>query len=265
MISILVIGALVQCALGGIVNPQENEIFAGRSTDGFDGAVKFFTDCQEKDLGTCLGVKAVTIMSRMARMEDLKLYDGISFVRSGEVDRTGRALSESELENSLPEETSQKRSRLIDLFVDATFRFLKSHSLQLRMPESTSMEIERALQEGRGKIKKSLMPILIGVGAKVFAVIPLLLGGLALIATKALILAKIAFVLAAIVGLQKLFGAGSGGFGGFGKVSGNSGWSSGGNYGNTGGWSGSGPYYRSFNENEGGQEMAYSAHTPKSV
>lgn len=63
------------------------------------------------------------------------------------------------------------------------------------------------------------MPILIGVGAKVFAVIPLLLGGLALIATKALILAKIAFVLAAIVGLQKLFGAGSGGFGGFGKVS----------------------------------------------
>lgn len=152
MISILVIIALVECAIGGVVNPQENEIFAGRSRDGLGTAIKFFTDCGEKDFGTCLGVKAVTAMNNAARSDDLKLFDGVSFVRSGEVDRSGRALSESELENSLPEESAQKRSRLIDLFFDAAFRFLKSHSLQLRMPEATSMELERALQEGKKQI-----------------------------------------------------------------------------------------------------------------
>lgn len=69
-------------------------------------------------------------------------------------------------------------------------------------------------------MKKSLLPIILGVGAKVFAVIPLLLGGLALVATKALVLAKIAFVIAAILGLQKLLGgSGGGALGGFGKVS----------------------------------------------
>ena len=149
---------LVECAFGGIVNPQENEINTGRSinnnNNGLETAYKFFTDCQDKDFETCMGVKAVTMMNRMARMEDLKIFEGMSFVRSGEIDRTGRGLSEAELENMLPEETSEKRSRLIDLFFDAAFKFLKSHSLQLKMPESTSMDLERALQEGNKQTNK---------------------------------------------------------------------------------------------------------------
>lgn len=75
---------------------------------------------------------------------------------------------------------------------------------------------------GRGKLKKSLLPIIIGIAAKVFALIPLALGGLALIATKALIIAKIAFVIAAVIGLQKVLG-GSGGLANLGKVSKSSG------------------------------------------
>lgn len=169
MNSMWLIIALVPCVLGGIVNPQDNEVFAGRSSnDGLENAFKYFTECQEKNLETCLGIKAVTLMNRMARTEELKLVDGVSFLRFGEVDRSGRALSESELENSLPEETSQKRSRLIDLFLDATFRFLKSHTLQLRLPETTSTEIERALQEGRTWVEKTFLKILFRILLAIF-------------------------------------------------------------------------------------------------
>lgn len=139
--------ALVPCVLGGVVSPLENEVITGRS-DGFD-AFKLISECRKSDWGTCLGVKAVTLMNRAARMDEVSLVDGVvSFVSSGEIDRTGRALSESELENSLPEETSQKTSRLFDLFLDAALRFFKSHSLQFKLPETAPAELQRAFEEG---------------------------------------------------------------------------------------------------------------------
>lgn len=58
---------------------------------------------------------------------------------------------------------------------------------------------------------------MIGVAAKVFAVIPLILGGLALVATKALVIAKIAFIIVAVIGLQKVL-SGGGGLAGLSKV-----------------------------------------------
>lgn len=144
----VIVALLVPCVLGGIVNPQENEVFTGRSDSGIDVAFKLISDCQKMDFGTCMGIKAVTLMNRVARMDEVKLLDGVSFVSSGEIDRTGRALSESELENSLPEETSQKTSRLLDLFLDAALRFFKSHTLQFKLPESAPGDLKRALEEG---------------------------------------------------------------------------------------------------------------------
>lgn len=145
-----VLALFVPCVLGGVVNPQENEVFTGRSEHGsIDVAFKLLADCQKMDFGTCMGIKAVTLMNRVARMDEVKILDGVAFVSSGEIDRTGRALSESELENSLPEETSQKTSRLLDLFLDAALRFFKSHTLQFRLPESAPGDLKRALEEGK--------------------------------------------------------------------------------------------------------------------
>lgn len=62
-----------------------------------------------------------------------------------------------------------------------------------------------------------MLPIIIGIAAKIFAVIPLVLGGLALVATKALVIAKIAFIIVAVIGLQKFLGGG-GGLAGLSKV-----------------------------------------------
>lgn len=67
----------------------------------------------------------------------------------------------------------------------------------------------------RGKIKK-YTPLLAGIGVKVIAVVALLFGGLTLLVTKALVVAKLAFLAAAALGIQKLLSGG--GLNGISKV-----------------------------------------------
>lgn len=54
-------------------------------------------------------------------------------------------------------------------------------------------------------MKKLTGPLMMALGAKMIAIIPIMLGGLALFAAKALIISKVAFVLAIILGAQYLF------------------------------------------------------------
>lgn len=151
--------------------------------------------------------------------------------------------------------------------MDSLANFVESHSLEVKFPKETSQAVARAIEEGRGKLKKVAGPLLLAFGAKLIALVPLFLGGLIFLAIKALVVSKIAFVLAAILGLQK-FGAGGGGLGLLSKVTGGaggtgglSGWSSGGQSG--AGWSsGSGlssqyPYARNY---DNAQDLAYNAY-----
>lgn len=175
--------------------------------------------------------------------------------------RSAKAISENEIANSLPAEESERSGRLFDLAMDSLTNFAESHSLEVKFPKDTTQQVARAIEEGRGKLKKVAGPLLLAFGAKLIALVPLFLGGLIFLAIKALVVSKIAFVLAAILGLQK-FGAGGSGLGLLSKVTnGVGGWSSGGQ---TAGWSsGSGissqyPYARNY---ENAQDLAYNAYT----
>lgn len=151
--------------------------------------------------------------------------------------------------------------------MDAFSSFIESHSLEVKFPKETSQEVARAIEEGRGKLKKFITPLLLAFGAKLVSLIPIFLGGLVFLAVKALVVSKIAFVLAALLGLQKL-GAGGSGLNLLGKVvNGAQSWSSGGGGGaavqNTGWSSGAGvasqqyPYARTY---ENAQDLAYHAY-----
>lgn len=127
--------------------------------------------------------------------------------------------------------------------------------MELKFPKETSHDFARAIEEGRGKLKKFGGPLLLAFGAKLIALVPLFLGGLVFLAIKALIVSKIAFVLAALLGLQK-FGTGGSGFGLLGKVANgfsgnNAGWSSG------AGIASQYPYARTY---DNAQDLAYSAY-----
>jgi hypothetical protein len=133
---------------------------------------------------------------------------------------------------------------------------------------------------GKKKIRKMLGPLMMGLGAKMLLTVPIGIAIVGFLAVKALIVSKLALLLAGFVALQKLLGGGGlGSFGGgkngwssgvgSGWNAGGSGWSNGG----TGGWSTSGSgassgYYRSFDTNarvDDAHELAYKAQVPQEV
>ncbi|KAI5645722.1 hypothetical protein NE865_02389 [Phthorimaea operculella] len=120
-------------------------------------------------------------------------------------------------------------------------------------------EAARTFEEARGKIKK-YTPLLAGIGAKVVAVLAILFGGLTLLVTKALVMAKLAFIAASALGIQKLLSSGS--------LNGISGkiasfqsspqqWSS-----PTAAGAGTYPYARSSNLSQDADELAYKGQIP---
>ncbi|XP_063369230.1 uncharacterized protein LOC134657584 [Cydia amplana] len=80
--------------------------------------------------------------------------------------------------------------------------------LNVKFEPGELKEAARTFEEARGKIKK-YTPLLAGIGVKVIAVVGLLFGGLTLLVTKALVVAKLAFLAVAALGIQKLWSGGS--------------------------------------------------------
>lgn len=134
----------------------------------------------------------------------------------------------------------------------------------------------KKLFSGRGKIKKLAGPLVLAIGAKLVALIPIFLGGLILLATKAVLVAKVAFILAAVLAFNRLGGSGGSGLGLLSRVTGggaqasqgwvqpaSQGWTSGaGAQGWSSGAQTSYPYARSY---ETAQDMAYSAQAPSAT
>ncbi|XP_015114460.1 uncharacterized protein LOC107039393 [Diachasma alloeum] len=230
-------------------------------------------DCLEMEdsLFSCLAVKANNALSRAARSSDIQLISGITFVRDTPMERSGKSLkTEIEVLNELPRDASDRTMKLFSMLYDSAVSFLKSHSLKINMPEES---VSRALTEGRGKIKKVVLPLIAAAGLKILALVPILFGGLGLLVLKALVVGKIALLIAGILAFQKLFGSGASGASGFGASNffknlqpsssyydnnaGTQGWASG-----NGQQQQQGYYKRSFDDGKTAQNLAYSAHVP---
>ncbi|XP_063229007.1 uncharacterized protein LOC134534463 [Bacillus rossius redtenbacheri] len=159
-------------------------------------------DCvTSEDAALCLKERAVRLLDSALGQPELPLVAGVSLV--GPAERGARSLDEA----SLPADPEERDSQVESLLVDRVATFLQSRTLQLRMPEAAVEEVRRSLDEARGKKKKKLkmlLPLLMLLKMKAMALIPLALGGLALLALKALVVGKLALLLAGIIGLQKL-------------------------------------------------------------
>ncbi|XP_063988822.1 uncharacterized protein LOC135168499 isoform X2 [Diachasmimorpha longicaudata] len=227
-------------------------------------------DCLEMEdsLFSCLAVKANNALSRAARSSDIQLISGITFVRDTPMERSGKALkTETEVLNELPRDSSDRTMKLLSMLYDSAVSFFKSHSLKINMPEES---VSRALIEGRGKIKKVVLPLIAAAGLKILALVPILFGGLGLLVLKALVVGKVALLIAGILAFQKLFGSGASGFGAsnlfknvqpsssfYDNNAGAQGWAAG-----NGQQQQQGYYQRSFDDGKTAQSLAYSAHVP---
>ncbi|EAT45779.1 AAEL002962-PA [Aedes aegypti] len=285
---IAVFALLVASAVAAPAPAEESS-----SSSGLGMALRYFGSCLESDeMGTCFAVKGITALNRAARANNIEIVPGVTFSRdpTAPVERMGKSVSENEIISTLPATAEDKSDALFDMAVDSAKRLFTARSIQFKLPEEAQESIARSIEEGRllkkgKKLKKVLGPLVLAVGGKLFALLPLLLGGVALLAFKALLVSKVALVLAVVLAAKKFLGGaveGAGTLGLLSKAVGGAaaagagalgaGALAGGAGGATGGWSsGAGaqgwsqgsaqyPYARSYDT---AQDLAYSAQAPK--
>ncbi|KAM8705236.1 hypothetical protein ACLKA7_009661 [Drosophila subpalustris] len=226
--------------------------------------LRVYDECNRAESGfvPCLKKKAISFIDRIAPIDAINVADGIKLMRLESAPRPP-AYSENELESSLARSGTDRDAKLTNMLIERLSYFFNGHSLQISFPKLTSDEIGRGLEEGRGKMKKMGMMMAMMVATKLMGMLPIAMGALYILAGKALIISKIALLLAGIIGLKKLMagkssGGGSSGWSsGGGGGGGGGGWSSGGGGGGGGGWD-----RRSLTE---AQELAYRAHSRQQV
>lgn len=176
-----------------------------------------YSDCLRKDSVSCVKYKLFSFVDKMLDQKDtFALTEGVTVIktpnengnegapRSLTGDESIESLVFSRLQNFLQSHTIKvdlRGSEIVNA-VSSVGRSFEDVSDNLLGDESAN-----EIAEGRGKKKKAakiLGPLLLALGLKAAALLPLLLGAIALIAGKALLVGKIALVLSAVIGLKKL-------------------------------------------------------------
>lgn len=285
--------ALVACF---IVTGQALPTEEGRALNSHTNSVQnendlldsIYVDCARKDSASCVKYKVFSFVDKLLGQKDtFTLAEGVTVVKTPGAEAEGAPRA---LDTDASVET---------MAMDRLQRLLETHTLKVDLKGSDIVGVvssagraledaarsfvgdDALVEESRGKKKKAqklLGPLMMAVALKAAALVPLMLGGIALIAGKALLIGKIALVISAIIGLKKLLSGGgkhvtyevvahphhssshSSSHGGdsYASIGGSSGFGSDGGYGG-GSSSGHGGWGRSADA----QDLAYSAQKPQ--
>lgn len=254
----------------------------GPLTSGIKMLRRIYDHCEKsEEIVKCLKVQAVKIADRAIKTENITLMDGFAVVKrkDAEIAEGPRFLKSKEISDE--EVRSMSSDQLDSVLAEKTAKFFNTHQVSMSMARLLSSSngkenLGGMIEEGRGKLKKYIGPILTAIAIK-GGFIAMAFQAIAMISGKALLIGKIALVLSAIIGLKKLvsgdeahekttyeivkhpqvsqshsyssshYGGGGGGGGG-------------GEYEATG----PGGHYRSLNDDIKPQERAFRAHVPRS-
>lgn len=206
--------ALVSALPAEEIRGQSRNAVGGGDSDLMES---IYSDCLRKDSVSCVKYKLFSFVDKMLDQKDtFALTEGVTVIKSDKPNEGGapRSISGDEsieslifnrVQNFLQSHTIKVELKGADVVnaVSSTGRALEDVSDNLFGADDSANEIN----EARGKKKKAakiLGPLLLALGLKAAALLPLVLGGIALIAGKALLVGKIALVLSAIIGLKKL-------------------------------------------------------------
>lgn len=200
--------------------PAEETRGHSRNAVGSDNDLmdSIYSDCLRKDSVSCVKYKLFSFVDKMIGARDtFALTEGVTVVK----------VPEAEGQEGAPRAINADDS-IESLILSRVQSFLTSHTIKVELKgtdvvnavSSTGRALEDVSEnffgddeqgEARGKKKKAakLLGPLIGlIALKAAALLPLLLGAIALIAGKALLIGKLALVLSAIIGLKKLLSGG---------------------------------------------------------
>ncbi|KAH0557697.1 uncharacterized protein LOC123271879 [Cotesia glomerata] len=177
---------------------------------------KLNNKCSQNDISSCVMLKLVTYMNKLLKKASIELTDDI------EIRKTSQATEEVITYEA--GRSSDDDSEFMDLVTGKIYAFIKSRSIKWRvLPEddvvvsasedetgsfNLGLSLERAdnsVVDGRGKKGNNMGPLLAAAVLKIGLIGALAFKGLALLVGKALLLSKIALLLASIIGLKKLF------------------------------------------------------------
>ncbi|KAL1494635.1 hypothetical protein ABEB36_010204 [Hypothenemus hampei] len=169
------------------------------------------------EMFNCASERLVRSLNLLSSQPKLEILPGVSLLSDGNIPsfRSGKQLSDE------IEKAKSTNGNMWELLTNATARIFSGRTLKIKLPSSE--DISRALEEGRkqkggggggGKKYKGHMTGMMGIGALMAGLIPIFLTKVALIATKALIVGKIALALSAFLLIPSLLRGGGGGGGG---------------------------------------------------
>lgn len=171
-----------------LVKAQNLKPFPANSGSSLNAFTKFYKHCENsEDLFRCIKQQALKLVNRALKLHSVKVIDGVSLSR-----REATATSRSMNDIHLPETDSEMRSMSSDAIDSALMngasKALNSFQLQLSLPkvfEQTQFESDSSVEEGRGKRKKYLGPLLAAMAIKA-GVLKLAYHSIAIVAAKAL-------------------------------------------------------------------------------
>ncbi|XP_032523429.1 uncharacterized protein LOC116774782 [Danaus plexippus] len=177
---------------------NQNKVEQARSSeDTVLGDLKIaydtYKDCSGSDITHCLKLKLAKALNRISKSDEIDLLGGVTITKNKD------AVQKVEYEEAIPRGLDE--GSLDSLIFDKIVGFMQTHTVQVKFPSGS--DLQRAFAEDRARRKKLApllaIPLLIGG-----MMVPLAFGALALLAGKALIVSKLALVLAGIIGLKKL-------------------------------------------------------------
>ncbi|GLV32665.1 Osiris 12 [Carabus blaptoides fortunei] len=181
-------------------------VHADMENAGVRAVLRVYDECSKaQSFAACLKKKSLIFVDRLARMDKISVAEGLSVVRATAAVATSQPpVTDDELERNLPRALEARDAALSTMLLDKISSYVSSRTLQITLPKITGKEISRSLEEGRGKMKKMMGMMMMGMAAKMAGLIPIAIGALFLMAGKALIISKIALLLAVIIVLKKI-------------------------------------------------------------
>ncbi|KAL1401354.1 hypothetical protein pipiens_006673 [Culex pipiens pipiens] len=177
-----------------------------RPRSAADLAVDIYRTCLDDMNLKCAKSKALSWMSKVAEQDEIQITDSLTLVRTGVED------------DEVPEVKEQQRSNPAVNLLNKIDGFLSTHALKMSVPEVLKSEEARAyipnsllkgglaeeltvpltegnVAEGRGFVKKVMIPFLLGIKFKSTVLVPLALALIALKTWKAMTLGLLSMVL----------------------------------------------------------------------
>lgn len=193
------------------IHADEDDGFLER---GYRALYRVYEECEHRNMAVspCLKKKAIAFFERLGRIQTLPISDNLELVKVAPSTDDSSKNTVADLEKTLARTNGGAMDEVLnDILFERVAALMNSFNVQISLPKTNSSELKRSIEEGRGKMKKMMGMMMMGMAMKLAALVPIAMGVLFLLAGKALIISKIALVLSLIIGLKKLLSQKSGG------------------------------------------------------